>query len=57
VHEELSLQVVEGARDVAYVYIFENKREEVAVTLHHPHGRDLRAAARAAQARPSANRM
>jgi UDPglucose--hexose-1-phosphate uridylyltransferase len=25
-------------RDVAYVYIFENKGEEVGVTLHHPHG-------------------
>jgi UDPglucose--hexose-1-phosphate uridylyltransferase len=28
-----------GARpEVAYVYIFENKGEEVGVTLHHPHG-------------------
>src|SRR5260370_32996995 len=28
-----------GSRtDVAYVYIFENKGEEVGVTLHHPHG-------------------
>jgi UDPglucose--hexose-1-phosphate uridylyltransferase len=28
-----------GARAaVAYVYIFENKGEEVGVTLHHPHG-------------------
>jgi UDPglucose--hexose-1-phosphate uridylyltransferase len=28
-----------GARpDVAYVYVFENKGEEVGVTLHHPHG-------------------
>ncbi|HEX3506823.1 MAG TPA: galactose-1-phosphate uridylyltransferase [Candidatus Dormibacteraeota bacterium] len=28
-----------GARaDVAYVYIFENKGEEIGVTLHHPHG-------------------
>src|SRR3984893_11644212 len=28
-----------GSRaEVAYVYIFENKGEEVGVTLHHPHG-------------------
>ncbi len=28
-----------GSRpDVAYVYIFENKGEEIGVTLHHPHG-------------------
>jgi UDPglucose--hexose-1-phosphate uridylyltransferase len=28
-----------GSRpDVSYVYIFENKGEEVGVTLHHPHG-------------------
>ncbi|HET7465697.1 MAG TPA: galactose-1-phosphate uridylyltransferase [Candidatus Dormibacteraeota bacterium] len=28
-----------GARpEVTYVYIFENKGEEVGVTLHHPHG-------------------
>ena len=28
-----------GSRpDVKYVYIFENKGEEVGVTLHHPHG-------------------
>ncbi len=28
-----------GARpEVAYVYIFENKGEEMGVTLHHPHG-------------------
>ena len=28
-----------GSRpDVEYVYIFENKGEEVGVTLHHPHG-------------------
>lgn len=28
-----------GARpDVAYVYVFENKGEEVGVTLNHPHG-------------------
>jgi len=28
-----------GARsDVDYVYIFENKGEEIGVTLHHPHG-------------------
>lgn len=28
-----------GSRgDVTYVYIFENKGEEVGVTLHHPHG-------------------
>lgn len=28
-----------GARDeIAYVYIFENKGEEMGVTLHHPHG-------------------
>ncbi|MDQ2942602.1 MAG: galactose-1-phosphate uridylyltransferase [Candidatus Dormibacteraeota bacterium] len=28
-----------GSRDdVMYVYIFENKGEEVGVTLHHPHG-------------------
>ena len=25
-------------REVGYVYIFENKGEEVGVTLHHPHG-------------------
>jgi UDPglucose--hexose-1-phosphate uridylyltransferase len=25
-------------KDVAYVYIFENKGEEIGVTLHHPHG-------------------
>jgi len=24
--------------DVSYVYIFENKGEEIGVTLHHPHG-------------------
>src|SRR5258708_9407400 len=24
--------------EVSYVYIFENKGEEVGVTLHHPHG-------------------
>ncbi len=24
--------------DIAYVYIFENKGEEMGVTLHHPHG-------------------
>jgi UDPglucose--hexose-1-phosphate uridylyltransferase len=28
-----------GSRhEVAYVYIFENKGEEIGVTLHHPHG-------------------
>src|SRR5207237_682777 len=28
-----------GARpDVSYVFIFENKGEEIGVTLHHPHG-------------------
>jgi UDPglucose--hexose-1-phosphate uridylyltransferase len=28
-----------GSRpDIAYVYIFENKGEEMGVTLHHPHG-------------------
>ena len=28
-----------GSRqEVTYVYIFENKGEEVGVTLHHPHG-------------------
>ena len=28
-----------GARDeVAYVYAFENRGEEIGVTLHHPHG-------------------
>ncbi|HET9030729.1 MAG TPA: galactose-1-phosphate uridylyltransferase [Candidatus Aquilonibacter sp.] len=28
-----------GARqDIAYVYVFENKGEEMGVTLHHPHG-------------------
>jgi UDPglucose--hexose-1-phosphate uridylyltransferase len=28
-----------GSRaEVAYVYVFENKGEEVGVTLHHPHG-------------------
>jgi len=31
--------LVLGSRaEVAYVYIFENKGEEVGVTLHHPHG-------------------
>jgi UDPglucose--hexose-1-phosphate uridylyltransferase len=31
--------LVLGARDeVAYVYAFENRGEEIGVTLHHPHG-------------------
>jgi UDPglucose--hexose-1-phosphate uridylyltransferase len=31
--------LVLGARDeVAYVFVFENKGEQIGVTLHHPHG-------------------